>query len=285
MFGAMPSDLRTINLQNLPDVIHIMNESSRGMSFEWNLDLFSFLAFLRYWDFSYEHSLIGYVEGEPAALIINCIDPAAHEAYTVYWGALPKFRTQRISILLFNESCKKLRDDGYFLLHGSSVPDRPVRRYRFIQASPQLSIVDMNADAPVLPDPDPTIEVRAIDVNDLANFSLAPGESLHWCQRLPFLRNIAPYQQLLGAFRENVLQAYAVSLPKARDTTISDLRSTGDDPSPGYELLRWLLTNSYRPPFTALYVFEQSYAYRILTSAGCSPTRQFATLSRDLRAA
>ncbi len=285
MFGAMPSDLRTINLQNLPDVIHIMNESSRGMSFEWNLDIFTFLAFLHYWDFSYEHSLIGYVEGEPAAVIINCIDPASHEAYTVYWGTLPKFRIKRISILLFNESCKKLRDDGYVMLHGSSVPDRPVRRYRFIEAAPQLTLVDMKAHAPALPDPDPTIEVRHIDVNDLANFALPQGESLHWCQRLSFVRNIANYQQLLGAFRENVLKAYAVVLPRSSDTTISDLRSTDGDPSPGYELLRWLLTHNYRPPLTALYVFEQSYAHRILSSAGCSPTRQFATLSRDLRVA
>jgi hypothetical protein len=280
----MSADLRTINLQNLPDVIRLMNESSRGMSFEWNLDLLSFMAFLRYWDFSYEHSLIGYVENEPAALIINCANPESHEAYTVYWGALPKFRTQRISLILFNACCKKLRDDGYFMLHGVSVPDRPVRRYRFIQAQPELSLVDMEAELPNLPAPDPNLEVREINVDALSQFPLTAGEPFHWSQRLAFLRNVAPFQQFLGAFSGNMLRAYAVALPHSSNTTITDLRSAGSDPSPGYELLRWLLHGNYRPPFTANYVFEQSYAHRLLTSAGFSVKRQFSTLTRDLRA-
>lgn len=280
----MSADLRTLNLQNLPDAIRLMNESSRGMSFEWNLDLFSFLAMLRYWDFSYEHSLIGYVEGEPAALVINCADPESREAYTVYWGALPKFRTQRISLVLFNASCKKLRDDGYLMLHGVSVPDRPVRRYRFIQAQPERTLIDMTAESPALPDPDPALEVREIAINDLAQFPLASGESFHWCQRLAFLRNVAPFQQFLGAFRGEALKAYAVALPKAPNTSIIDLRSTESDLAAGCRLLLWLVAHDYRPPFTATYVFEGSYAHRVLTATGFSIKRQFSTLSRDLRA-
>jgi hypothetical protein len=280
----MSADLRTINLQNLPDAIRLMNESSRGMSFEWNLDLFSFLALLRYWDFSYEYSLIGYVQDEPAALIINCANPESHEAYTVYWGALPKFRTQRISLVLFNTCCKKMRDDGYFMLHGVSVPDRPVRRYRFIQAQPERNLVDMEAESPNLPAADPTLEVREIDVEALAQFPLAAGEFLHWSQRHAFLRNVAPFQQILGAFSGDILKAYAVALPRSPNTTLTDLRSTDSDLSAGYELLRWLVERNYRPPFTVNYVLEQSYAHRVLTSAGFSVKRQFSTLTRDLRA-
>src|ERR1700749_1734937 len=93
---------RRIDLENLPDAIHLMNESSRGMSFEYQLDTFSFLSLSRYWNFSYEHSRIGYVEGEPAVLILNCVDPSAQEAFTFYWGALPKFRSRRISLPLFD---------------------------------------------------------------------------------------------------------------------------------------------------------------------------------------
>ncbi len=280
----MSADLRTINLQNLPDAIRLMNESSRGMSFEWNLDLFSFLALLRYWDFSYEYSLIGYVQDEPAALIINCANPESHEAYTVYWGALPKFRTQRISLVLFNTCCKKMRDDGYFMLHGVSVPDRPVRRYRFIQAQPERNLVDMEAESPNLPAADPTLEVREIDVEALAQFPLAAGEFLHWSQRHVFLRNVAPFQQILGAFSGDILKAYAVALPRSPNTTLTDLRSIDSDLSAGCELLRWLVERNYRPPFTVNYVFEQSYAHRVLTSAGFSVKRQFSTLTRDLRA-
>ena len=57
----MPEEIQAITLQNLDDAVYLMNESSRGMSFEYNLEMFGFLSLARYWNFSYENSLIRYV--------------------------------------------------------------------------------------------------------------------------------------------------------------------------------------------------------------------------------
>jgi hypothetical protein len=278
----MPVDLRKITSENLSEAIRLMNESSRGMSFEWQLDLFSFLALFRYWNFSGEHSLIGYAENEPAGLIITCTDPESCEAYIVYWGALPKFRTQRISIALFDACCKKLRADGYTLLHGVSVPDRPVRRYRFIQAHPQLTLFDMRSDSPELPAVNPAFEIRQVGLDLLSHIPIPSGESLHWCHRRAFLQNSASFLQFLGAFVHDVPRAYAVALRASPNTTLLDLRSSESDLAAGHELLRWLMEHSYRPPFTATYVFEGSYAHRVLASSGFAVKRQFSTLTRNL---
>src|ERR1700749_2533357 len=137
-----PEDLRTLTLDTFPDAIRLMNESSRGMSTEYHMDFFSFLIFKGYWNISSEYSLIRYVDGTAAAFILTCTDEPAREAYTIYWGAIPKFRTLQIARDLFDACCDKLFANGYETLYGLSVPDPPVKRYRFIQASPQYQLFD-----------------------------------------------------------------------------------------------------------------------------------------------
>lgn len=279
----MSADFRTISLQNIPDAIRLMNESSRDTSLSYRLDFFGFLSLARYWDFSYQYSLMCYVDDEPAALMINSTDLQTQDAYTFYWGALPKFRRGKTSLTLFEAGCKKLRDDGYTMLYAVSVPDRPVSRYRFIHLQPQWGLIDMQTPSPSLPAAHPGIEVRDIDAGALSQVSFPPSEALHWCQRHTFLRSAAPFLQFLGAFAGKGLEAYAVVLAQASNTTLLDLRSAESGFEPGYELLRRLVTQNYRPPFSATYVFEGSYAHRLLTTAGFSVTRQFSVLSRDLR--
>jgi len=82
---------------------------------------------------SEQHTLLGYEDGLPAALIITATDPETREAYIVYWAALPQFRKGRTAIRLFESCCQKLYDDGYEILYGASVPDRPVRPLSFHQ--------------------------------------------------------------------------------------------------------------------------------------------------------
>lgn len=279
----MAEESRPLSPENLPDAIRLMNESARGTSLEWHLDLLSFLTLARYWNISFEYTLLGYVDGEPAALIINCTDPEIREAYTFYWGSLPKFRTRRISLALFNASCKKLRDDGYIALHGDSIPERPVSRYRFIQALPDRCLMDMQAAAPNLPAADPGFVVREVGLDALSQMVVPPGESFHWCQRPSFLRNAASFVQLVGAYSGDILLAYAVAFTQSTTTGLLDLRSTESSPAAGYELLRYLLSRNYRPPCAASFVLERSYAHRVLTTAGFTATRQFSSLFRDLR--
>ncbi|HVO62383.1 MAG TPA: hypothetical protein VMT53_15710 [Terriglobales bacterium] len=278
----MSEDLHTIREENLHHVIRLMNESSRGMSLETHLNLVGFLGLWRCWNFSCEHSLIRYVEGEPAALILNCTDVDAHDAYTFYWGALPKFRNRRISLALFDACCRKLHDNGYTMLYGDSVPDRPVRRYRLLQAQPQYDFIDMQAISPALPAAEPRFEVQQIDCSLVSRVPLPQAEPIHWCQRHAFLRNAAAVLQFLGAFAEDALKAYMVVLPSPANTVLFDLRSPGSCLSAGYELLRFLVQN-YRAPFTATNVRRNSYAHSLLTSAGFGVKREFSSLYRDLR--
>lgn len=283
----MPSPMsdkpRVLSPENLPDAIRILNESSRGMSFEWHLDLFSFLALARYWGVSEQHTLLGYEEGQPAALIITATDPETREAYIVYWAALPQFRQHRTAIRLFESCCQKLYDDGYEILHGASVPDRPVRRYRFIKSDAEHSVLDMEATFTKLPELPPRFLVREIDLETISTVAIPPGEPVHWCQRNSFLRNGSMFFQILGAFEGDTLRAYSISVRGSTPTTSVDFRSPDSSIEAGCELLRWLFSHDYHPPLFASYVFENTYAHRLLLSAGFTVKRRFDTLIRDLR--
>src|SRR4030095_10369642 len=94
----MPSDLRTINAANLDDLIHVIKGSSSGFVFQFDLDFFNFLALSRFWNFSYEHSFLSYADNQPAGDLINCVNPAEHDAFSFYWGVLPQFRGRRIAM-------------------------------------------------------------------------------------------------------------------------------------------------------------------------------------------
>jgi Acetyltransferase (GNAT) family len=281
----MSDDLRSISIQTIPDAIRIMNGSSDGTSLEYHLDFFSFLSLQGYWNFSSAHSLIRYVDGEAAAIILACTDPDSHEAYILYWGTLPKFRTRKIAQSLFEACCQRLFAAGYVMLYGVSVPDRPVRRYRFIQAAPEFNLFDMEARTVTLPAADARFEIRNADVAVISRIQLPAGERLHWSQRPAFLNHAASRMQIFGAFEQGTLKAYAVVLPGASNgTELVDLRSSTADVAAGIELLRHVFTSTYSPPFTATHVFDKSYSHQLLCDAGFAVSRRFCMLTRDLRA-
>ena len=270
-------------MQNIDVAIRLINHSSQGTSLAVPLDLSSFLSLSTLWNFSYKHSLISYLGEEPAAVGLNCTDSATGEAYNFYWGALPAFRNQRIALELAESSSRMLHDDGYHTFWGDSVPERPVRRWRFVRFYPQHCLLDMQATALSLEDDDPRLEIREIGSEALSTTPLAPGETYHWCQRPAFLHNAASFFQFFGAFSGNSLKAYAVVLAQSPNTMLWDLRSPESCSVAGNQLLRWLLSNNYRPPLTAARVFEQSYSHRLLKTAGMVETRRFFALARDLR--
>ncbi|HZQ96083.1 MAG TPA: hypothetical protein VFA67_13795 [Candidatus Sulfotelmatobacter sp.] len=279
----MTDDLRPITSKNLPDAIRLINESSEGTSTEYHLDFFSFLNLWRFWNFSLAHSLIRYIDNEPASIVINCVDPESREAYNFYWGALPKFRTTRSALSLFDACCHKLHEDGYLAIHGDSLPERPVRRYRFINAQPGRRLLDLKAQSPRLPAPDPAIVVKKIDIQAVLPLASAPGQFLHWSQRPAFLRNIAAYTDVLGAFSGDTLKAYTVVPSHSPDMRMFDLRSPEAAAPAVHELLRFVSQN-YPSPVIARHVLEESFTHRLLSEAGFEVVRQVCTLHRDLRA-
>jgi hypothetical protein len=279
----MPENLRTLTLDTIPDAIRIMNESSSGMSTEYHMDFLSFLIFKGYWNISSVYSLVRYVDGTPAALIFTCIDETAREAFIVYWGAVPQFRTRQVARALFDACCDRLFADGYQTLYGLSVPDRPVKRYRFIQATPQFQLFDMQAESLALPAPDPKVQVQPIDIDALLQFRIPAGECIEWSQRPNFLRHAAAHLKFLGAYAGGLLKAYAIIRPDQSGSTILiDLRSSESSPSFGIALLCYTAAH-WTPPFLATNVADQSYNHRILIEAGFTVMRRFAFLTRDLR--
>ena len=278
----MSEDLRPITTKNLSDAIRLLNESSQDTSLQYNVDFFGFLAIRQFWNFSLGFSLIRYIDGLPAAIAINCTDPQTREAYNFYWGSLPQFRSPKISIRLFDAFCQMLYDDGYTMLYGTAIPDRPVSRYRFIHAYPLHPLVDMNGDCSRLPAADPAFSIRKIDVNMLSQIPSLATEPLHWSQRPSFLANIHFYVEVLGAFAKDELKAYAVVPAKPTEMTLFDLRSPEACLPAGYELLRYVAQN-YPAPVSAKYVVEGSFTQRLLTDAGFVVTRQYSSLYRNLR--
>jgi hypothetical protein len=280
----MPAnDLRTIDLKTIPDAIRVLNESSKGTSLEYHLDFFGFVSLQGYWNFSSTHSLIRYVDDEPAAIILTCTDSKTRDAYILYWGAVPNFRTLRIAQELFESCCSRLLETGYDTLHGVSSPDRPVRRYRFIQALPQYELFDMQAESIHLPRPTNDFEIRRLKASELLQLSTSPLDLYNWSQRPNFLMHAAPRLEFFGAFAGEELKAYASVLPSnSAPLTLIDLRSIEADLAPGYELLRHIFS-ACPPPYVATNVFDQSYSQRLLTSAGFEIKRRFFSLKRHLR--
>jgi hypothetical protein len=282
MWAAMSEEIRSLNMQNMPSVISLINETARGTSLEGGIDFLGFMLLTRYWNFSFNHSLLYYENNEPAAITIHCADPLSHEAYTFYWGTLPRFRNLRIALKLAEACAQKLRADGYVTVYGDSLPERPVRRWRFVHFLPKYLLHGMQAQSPNLPASDQRYVVREVGIRVLSEFPFAPDEPFHWCQRPTFLSNAEPFHTFIGAFSGNELKGYAIVLSKSACTTLIDLRSLDPDPAIGCELLRFILENNYRPPFKATYIFDQSYCHRLLVAAGFADFREFTLLSRDL---
>jgi hypothetical protein len=268
-------------MDNLHDAVRIINESSHGMMIEYNLDFFSFLSLSQYWQFSYDYSLLRYVDGEPAAVMLACTEPESQDGFIYYWGALPKFWRQPVALPLFETCCQRLHHDGYKTLYGVAAPDRPSKRYRFIKSQAQHTLLELKASSLHLPPRDDRFQIRALALEDVAHLA-APNEPVHWCQRPNFMRRVAHFLQWFGAFDASGLQAYVAVMHQSDGSILADIRSQNGSDSAGHELLRWLSDHDFRFPLTAATVIEGTYAERLLTSAGFTRHKQLTTLSRDL---
>ena len=84
----MSIEFKSISIKNLQDVIAILNATLNDPAFQFTLHTSRFLV-LPHWNFSYVNSTVGYVENEPAGIMLNITDEAEREAFSV----LLKFRT------------------------------------------------------------------------------------------------------------------------------------------------------------------------------------------------
>jgi len=278
----MSADIRSISVQNVSDVLRLMNESSRSTPLDFKLDIFGLLSYWDYWDFSQRYSVIQYVNQEAASIVIHCTDDNLSEVYGAYWGTLPKFRNLRIGTTLFETSCQNLRKAGYATFYGDSAPHRAPERYRCIKLQPEHSLRALETAVLNLPPVDSRYQIRPIDVSEIADMADSQ-EPRHWRQRISFLQRTAPFHRTFGAFDEDRMAAYIVTLSGPSGTLLIDLRSPISCLDAGYELLRYLVVNNHSAPFTANQVFVDSYFERLLTTTGFHTKHTFSELSRNLR--
>jgi GNAT superfamily N-acetyltransferase len=269
----MPSDLTTIHPGNLDDLIHVMQRSSEGSVFQFDVDLFKFLALSRFWNFSYQHSFLSYVDGQPAGLILNAVEPALHEAYTFYWGVTPEFRGRRVGMSLFDAYLKLLREEGYTKTDGDETDGSPSSVYRRWGYTRNEDFTEMQTRKLRIPPGAEDVEIRSLDLNKLlSSWSVFEGFR-HWVQRPNFLLNDRKFLQVLAAFNNDQLCGYTVFTCLPGHVVINDFRFKDD--KTGLAILRRIADAGYPSPYIASFVPVASPAYRLLEEAGFVGVKHF----------
>src|ERR1044072_8884355 len=109
----MSYTVRRIGPADIADVASIMNESSRGHMFQFQLDPMQYLFLSNFWQVSYDHSYIALLDSRPAGVVLNCIDRPENESYSFYWGVIPGCRGRRLSMALVHQYLGQVRREGY----------------------------------------------------------------------------------------------------------------------------------------------------------------------------
>jgi hypothetical protein len=283
----MPADIRPIRTDNLEDLIHVLRGSSHGFIFQFDIDIYGFLALSRFWNFSYQHSFLSYVDGEPAGLVLNIVDPVEHEALTFYWGVLPQFRGRsRIALSLLDAYFSLLHRQGYARTdadesHGSGkIPGSPGQIHRKLGYVQNEVFTEIQTSKLRIPSANGKFAVRKLDLNELLPaLSSFPGFR-YWSQRPYFLRHLANSLEILGAFKNDELYAYTVLTLSSGRLTILDFRFKARDA--GLSLLHRIAKSNYPPPYTASYVPISGTTFQLLDDVGFArTTRGFTSMTLD----
>ena len=273
----MPSDLRPINASNLDDVIHVIKGSSSGFVFQFDLDFFSFLALSRFWNFSYEHSFLSYADNEPAGVLINCVNPAEHDAFSFYWGVLPQFRGGRIAMSLVDAYFRLLHQQGYSQTDADETVGSPSSVYKRLGYVSNESFTEIQTPQLAISPSGNEPEIRKIDLDEL----VVPGSSFpgfrHWVQRPNFFRNASKFLEILGAFKGQELRGYVVLTCWPGHVVICDFRFKTRQT--GFALLRRIADLKYPPPYSASFVPVSGPAHQLLNELGFSGVKRFTSMT------
>jgi hypothetical protein len=262
----MPADIRPIGLENLEDVVRVMNGSSRGHVFEFGLDVGRFLSISWFWNFSYRHSRIGYAGTEAAGVLLNSVDPDAHDAYSFYWGVLPEHRHRRLSMELAFRYFDQLRAEGFTHTEADASAEAPLRIYEKLGYQPIHESIDLVCERPDVR-PQPHCEIRVMDSPELiAQWDSLRSGPVHWPHRATFLRQIERFAQILGAFQNGQMAGYAVVTGWNGSCTMIDFRFL--DEAAGLALLEHLPRTPYPPPFICSNVTPRSPEHVLLHRLG-----------------
>jgi len=279
----VPADLRLVSLANLDDVIQVMNDSSHTVLLRFNLDRAQFLALSRFWDFSYNHSYIGYVGGEPAGIVLNSVDPDSREALSFYWGVMPAFRKRRLSMALAFRYLNQVRAEGYLRAHADAGADSPTAVYEKLGYRATQVLTQMESGAPQLPQQSSGCEIRHLEIEELlASREPFLSDPLYWAQRPRFLRHAAKMLEALGAYRAGSLVAYAVLTAWPGHTMFVEFQTTADDEAAGLDLLRYMTRERYPAPLILSFIRWPSPMYALLRKADFEETKRITSMTLEL---
>lgn len=277
-------DVRPLTLDNVMDAITVVNASSAGRTFAFDLDLFKFLTLSRFWRLTYAYSYVAYVEGQPAGVLLNSVDPAAREAYTFYWGVAEKFRKTRVAWeLLVHAHIGRLRRERYNRTSGDTSTDSPMSSFRKLGYRPTCELVEVAADG-LDPDAGPgEPDVRSLRIGDLLT-TLPSGEARPWTATRYFLEGAESMLETLGVWQGERLTAW---LAATRFTGCTVMMMLGHAPGASADLaalIRELPARGFPAPFTASHIPSASPEYAVLERLGFCTRQRWSHISLDLTA-
>src|SRR5581483_2393782 len=268
----MSFSVRPISPADIGAAAAMMNESSRGHGFEFRLQPIEFLFLSNLWQFSYRHSYLGWIDSEPAGVVLNCVDSANREAYSFYWGVTPRFRGKPVSMALVHTYLKQARQEGLRRTYLDCDLSGPAVIYERLGFKPTMEVTQYETDTPDVPDAAPGL-VAPVELEEIR---CDPGRlvtPIHWTRRPNFLEHSAPYLQALGYRDENGLTAYAVLTSRSGHTLVLDLQCDRSAAG-GAAIVRYLVDHHYPTPYRFSYVPESGSASHLLQEAGFHVTKR-----------
>jgi hypothetical protein len=274
----MATELRTISAADLPTVVAIFNQSSAGHTFEFRLNLMNYLNLSRFWNFSYETSYLACSDGEPAGVLMNCVDKESLEAFSYYWGVLPQYRKTRLSIGMVRTYLARLKDNGFTKAYGMCSIDSPIEIYLKLGFHEAFRLLELRADTK----PQYSFQdVQRIDVGDLvAELASFPVVIAPWVRRPSFFQNAAPFLEFFGVRANSRLEAWMVLTRWTNETSI-----VAFDWLPGAEhFAKQLLghLSTFPLPFVATHVVEGDRLDHFLRQHNFVPATERTCIALDL---
>jgi len=274
----MRTELKAIRPEQLPAVLKVINESSAGHSFQFDLDLVKYLYLSRFWNFSYQHSYLALAESVPAGVLLNCVDPSHNEAFSFYWGVLPEFRKRPLSMHLARTYLREVKELGFEKTYAISSIDSPLNLYYKLGFRPHQHLVELCSG-----------KVDAVPGNGITNFTIAtlldelesfPPDPGSWITRATFLQHAAPFLEILGIQQGERLVAWLALNRLSEGTTIVAFEFRPNAEDAARQLIAHLAT---RPaPVSASHVVKDSRADILLRQMGFMPHRERISLVLDL---
>ena len=156
------------------------------------IDLPGFLVLSRFWNFSYKHSKLAYVDGEPAGIVLGSVDRGRRDSYTYYWGILPDFRRQRLSMAMYAHYFRGLARDGIDTSVTGVAPDGPLEMYQklgFVPGDDLVRLEYVESEPPPVPPGFHAGPIAAEEAERLSRPEL-PGAD-YWTRRPEFRQRLA----------------------------------------------------------------------------------------------